>query len=66
MIEYIKPTETHTYINVKINNIYIGELAVKEDGYWDWYPKPRPGYIPSWVLRAIADKLDEINKPWDE
>lgn len=24
------------------------------------------GYLPSWFLRMIADKLDEINKPYDD
>jgi hypothetical protein len=65
MIKYIKPFGSSTY-NIRIGEVYAGELAPKEDGYWDWYPELRPGYIPSWVLRSIADKLDELNKDWDE
>lgn len=64
MIEFIEYPGTN--YNVRVNKQYAGTLEPKEDGYWDWYPDLKPGYIPSWVLRAIADKLDEINKPWDE
>jgi len=63
MIEFVAYPQNY---NVRVNNIYCGTLEPKEDGYWDWYPELRPGYIPSWVLRAIADKLDEVNAEWDE
>lgn len=65
MIEYINDHGRGIF-KVKINKVSCGTLEPKEDGYWDWYPVLRTGYIPAWVLRAIADKLDEINKLWDE
>ncbi len=51
---------------VTINSQDAGTLEPKEDGYWDWYPLLKPGYIPSTVLRQIANYLDNINKDWDE
>ena len=65
MIEFTQPFGDTKNYNVRINNIYAGTLEPKEDGFWDWWPEPRPGYIPAWVLHAIANKLDEINKDWD-
>lgn len=65
MIEFVQPFGSSTY-NVRVNNTYAGEIAPKEDGYWDWYPDLKPGYIPAWILHSIANKLDELNKEWDE
>lgn len=53
-------------IHGKVGEQWIGTLERKEDGYYDWYPDLRPGYIPSYVLHAIADKLDILNEEWDE
>ena len=49
------------------NDKKIGEIFPKEDGYYDWWPEPSiyHGYWPSYMLRAIADLLDEINEPLD-
>lgn len=51
----------------RVNNKHIGTLQSKEDGYYDWYPAPldTTRYLPSWFLRQVADKLDELNKDWD-
>lgn len=49
------------------NGKFVGELISKEDGYFDFWPdKETYGYWPSYGLRALADKLDELNKDWDE
>lgn len=47
------------------NGVYLGDILAKEDGYYDFWPEhpSRGGYWASYVLRAIADKLDELNKP---
>jgi hypothetical protein len=48
---------------VVINKHPAGTLEMKEDGYYDWYPILLfNGYVPSWVLYAIANKLDDLNK----
>lgn len=62
LIEYIE--EPGKYV-VRINKQYAGSLEPKEDGYYDWYPDLRPGYVPSYILRALADKLEELNEDWD-
>lgn len=49
------------------NGVCIGDFLMSEDGYYNWWPVPeRDGYIPSYMLRAIADELDKLNKDWDE
>ena len=52
---------------IKFNDIELGEAIMDVDGYfYFWYNKELTGFTQAWVLRAIADLLDEINKPWDE
>lgn len=65
-IEFTQPFGDTKNYNVRVNGIYAGTLESKEDGFWDWWPEMRPGYIPAWVLHAIANKLDELNKDWDD
>ncbi len=54
--------------NVYYNSLtFCGEILVKEDGFYDFWPNMnRNGYWDSWVMRSIADKLDELNKQWQE
>lgn len=43
----------------------IGEAVQLEDGFWyRWNDGSRTGAEEAWILRAIADRLDELNKPW--
>ena len=44
----------------------IGYIYMEVDGYWVFMPKTGQGHWDSYSLRAIADKLDELNKPWDD
>lgn len=48
------------------NGSSMGEFLMKEDGYYAFWPDHREGYWPAYMLRALADKLDELNKEWDE
>lgn len=49
------------------SGVEIGQLLMGDDGYWQWWPTlDRSGYIPTYMLRAIADCVDELNKEWDE
>lgn len=43
-----------------------GSLYMEVDGFYVWWPNERPGFIGSDFLHAIADKLDELNKEWQE
>ena len=47
------------------NNQMIGELIMDVDGYFYFWSTVKDGCWPSYILRYIADKLDEINKDWD-
>lgn len=40
-------------------------FAASSGGSWQWFPVMRPGYIPSWMLRQTADKVDELNTNGD-
>lgn len=51
---------------VSFNNISLGELIIDDDGYYVWYPSQKYGYLEAWVLKDIANKLEELNKPWDD
>jgi hypothetical protein len=56
------PTAGEIYFNQK----YLGIVTVQEDGYFGYYSTEPSGYWSSYALRLIADKLDEMNKEWDE
>ncbi len=43
----------------------VGELYMEADGFYVFDPiVGRTGYWPAWMLRVIADKLEELNKEW--
>lgn len=46
------------------NGVYLGNILCKEDGFYAFWPLLKGGYWEAFMLRAIADKLDEMNQPW--
>ena len=47
------------------NNKYLGTFELDESGFYNfWYNNA--GSWSSYSLRAVADKLDEINKPFEK
>ena len=44
---------------------YLGDLFKLEDGCFYFFPNFTGG-CAGWWMRQIADKLDELNKPWEE
>lgn len=45
----------------------LGTFEMDVDGYfYFWRNEKLTGCDPSYVLRGIADKLDEVNKEWNE
>lgn len=64
-IFYQKITE-HKYNIVTYNYKLIGELIKDVDGYFYFWPEDNNGAWASHNLRELADKLDELNKEWDE
>ena len=47
------------------NGCLVGEFLISEDGYYNWWPTDRPGYLTSNNLKEIAKELDELNREWD-
>ena len=50
---------------VYFNKKQIGVFTMQDDGYLGFYVVG-DGYWSSYALRLIADKLDEMNKTWDD
>ena len=42
------------------------DIEMGDDGFWYASNFNMPGYTPPWILRAIADCLDELNKDWEQ
>jgi hypothetical protein len=61
-LEYVIDGVYLVYFNKK----KIGEFVVQDDGYYSYVMKNNLGFCSSYGLRLIADKLDELNKEWDE
>lgn len=43
----------------------IGELIMDVDGYFYFWPT-NDGCWSAYILHSIANKLDEMNKKWDD
>ena len=43
-----------------------GELVCDVDGYWKFFPAGGAGYIPDFIMKAVLDKLAELNAVWDK
>lgn len=50
------------------NSRIVGLFETLEDGYFYFYFPDilTAGCLPAHILREIAEKLDEINEPWDK
>ena len=44
----------------------IGEMIQDVDGYFYYFPIENGGAWTPWIMRLIADKMDELNKRWDD
>ncbi len=50
------------------NSYLVGTFEIGDDGYW-YYCFPdvnNGGLVASFILKELADKLDELNEPWDK
>ena len=63
MIKLIeKDKNYHVYFNEK----KVGDFDLDIDGYYHFWPNPSlNGSYTSYSLRLISDRLDEVNKKWD-
>lgn len=52
---------------VKFNNKHLGEFQKDVDGFfYYWQSFEVTGCWNSFILKCIANSLDELNKEWDE
>jgi hypothetical protein len=42
----------------------LAEIVALEDGFWVVWEWLGRGAMEAWVIRSVADRLDEINFPW--
>lgn len=66
----IKIKQTHTWryvVMCKNNNKLLGTFERDNDGYFYFcFPDIlMAGFVPYFMLREMADTLEEINEPWD-
>lgn len=67
MIALSKITDNKYQVIFSENNKFLGMFERDIDGYFYFSEDSRSkGFWSSYVLREIADKLDEINRDWDE
>jgi len=61
-------TKTHLKVFWGENGKYIGDFIVDDDGFFYFWPLKDNwwGCWASYILREIADKLDELNQPWSD
>ena len=59
----IRPGEYAVYYE---DRVFLGLIFAKEDGFYDFWPDLKDGCWSAYVLREIADKLDEINAPYEK
>lgn len=63
----LRPSEEGCFDVLWSNNVHVGDIVKDVDGYFYWWPlRTNYGSWPAYALRMIADKLDELNKEWDE
>lgn len=57
----------YTYSVVAPNGKMVGSLQALDDGFLYFFPDGLSGGAwTAWWMREVADKLDELNKPWRE
>ena len=69
MKQYIEANKTSSgaYQLRFSNGALMGTAEQEVDGYYYFYPdQTKRGFWAPFILRAIADKVDEINKPWND
>jgi len=59
-------TKEGYFYSVCFNSIPLGEIELNTDGFYVYWPLPRPGYLSQELLLEIYKKLKELNEPWEE
>ena len=62
-LEKISDSSYYMYFN----KIYLGDVIQDESGFYNFFfSNDNKGYWTSHSLRLIAEKLDELNKEWND
>lgn len=48
-----------------VNRVVLGELLVKEDGFYDFWPNLSGGCWPEWLLTELSETLKKLNSAWE-
>jgi hypothetical protein len=64
-LELLK-TESASRYEVYFNKQHLGYFYLEADGFYVFIPKGNIGYWTEFSLRMIADKLEELNKKYNE
>jgi len=67
MVIFKKINDSTGYAVSTKNGIFLGQLMPGDDGYHIFFSEDTRGAAWSgWLLREIADKIDELDKDWNE
>lgn len=62
----LKPAEGQNYQMFWNDSIEIGRAIIEVDGFYYFLPNQNGGGLwQAYVLKAVAEKLDELNLEWD-
>ena len=66
-IKYITQEGTSTIqVTMEKSGLIVGELYRECDGFYVLDLVSKQGYLPSWYLLELGNKLVELNKPWQD
>lgn len=61
-----KKVDEYRYDVITKNDLMIGSFIRDVDGYFYFWADRNDGAWTSYVLRELSDKLNELNKVWDD
>jgi len=65
-ISFTKEEGRSTYEVKYEDRVLMGHLIPLDDGYLRfWTLQDKSMDLEPWMLRTIADKIEELNEPWD-
>jgi hypothetical protein len=59
----LKFTQADGEFHVYVNEFFAGSIYMEVDGFYVYSPiQHHGGYVESWFLQGLVNKLDELNK----
>ena len=65
-VTFVTRQDTDSLKLVYLGTVKLGEAVKDVDGFFYFWFEKDNGSWPSCILRAIADKLDALNAPWEK